>query len=158
MLFGFQKTSPFSVSALCERWDDRTSSARFAGNDADMDNVFVAERKGTRVRLVRKARNALDPFATVFRGNIKKDGEGSVLEGWFGKSALDYILLALLFGGDVFFFVRGIVLGQLNGGLVAGCLLFLALLVLLAYPTKSARNRYAEFMSDILGIEENGEK
>lgn len=152
-MFRLTIESPFDSETLCRRWDDRTSVSRFAGNDDEMDNVFMALRKDRKVRLVRKARSALDPFATVFWGKISPDGPDgkSGITGFFGKSVLDYILLAVMLGLDVFLFVHNAAGGKLNAGLVTGCIAFLLLLCILAFPMKSARLRYADFMRDIAG-------
>ncbi len=76
---------------LESRWDEMTSPARFAGCDDTMDLIFVAKRSGGRVRLVRKARIAHEPFCCVFRGKISGSGSGSVIKGVFTKSVADYI-------------------------------------------------------------------
>ena len=85
--------SRYSTEQLLARWDERTSLARFAGNDDVLDVIYVASRKKNRVFLIRKARRTLDPFATVFRGRIFPCGDGSVLQGSFSKRLFDYILL-----------------------------------------------------------------
>ena len=36
--------SKHSVSALSSRWDERTSPARFAGNDDVLDMIYFAKR------------------------------------------------------------------------------------------------------------------
>ena len=151
-------TSKLTQEELCAFWDERTSAARYAGNDGDFDNVFVANRKDSRVRLVRKARNLIDPFATVFWGRLlplteneegKEEGDRSVLTGWFGKSVLDYILLALLVGLDAVIFFRNLSDGSLNTTVIAGCAAFLILAVVLAVPTKGARETYSDLLSEI---------
>ena len=60
--------SRFSPSELAERWDDRTSPARFAGNDDVMDDIYIARRKDNRVFLIRKGVNSLLHALPVFLG------------------------------------------------------------------------------------------
>ena len=81
---------------LESRWDEMTSPARFAGCDDTMDLIFVAKRSGGRVRLVRKARIAHEPFCCVFRGKISGSGSGSVIKGVFTKSVADYFIVLLI--------------------------------------------------------------
>ncbi|MBO4366087.1 MAG: hypothetical protein J5843_00375 [Clostridia bacterium] len=155
-MFRLRIESKLTHGDLCAYWDDRTSAARYAGNDGDFDNVFVAKRKENRVRLIRKARNVIDPFATVFWGQLLplQEGEGkkgskSVLTGFFGKSILDYILLAILFGVDALIFIYNLVNHSLNTTVIAGCAALLILFLVLIIPTKSARERYTELLDDI---------
>ena len=156
MMFRLRIESKLTHEDLCAYWDDRTSAARYAGNDGDLDNVFIAKRKGDRIRLVRKAMNVIDPFATVFWGQLLplpegegKNGSKSVLTGFFGKSVLDYILLAVLVGVDAFVFFYNLAKGSLNTTVIAGCAAFLLVFVLLVIPTKSARERYTDLLDDV---------
>lgn len=155
-MFRLRKESKLTHAELCAYWDERTSAARYAGNDGELDNVFVAKRNGDRIRLVRKARNLIDPFATVFWGRLQplpevrsENGCKSVLTGFFGKSVLDYVVLAILTGIDGFIFFRALLDGTLNTTVIAGCAAFLIVFVLLAVPTKSARDKYTELLDEI---------
>ena len=141
--------SNHSVSQLIARWDDRTSPARFAGNDDVLDTVYRAKREEDRVYLIRKGSSSIDPFTTVFRGKISRDGEGSVLEGKFTKRSFDYVLLVLFLGLDVAFAMRSYLLGDLTYGGMLGCGLFALLMILLAIPTPWAKKRYTAFLRDI---------
>lgn len=144
-------TSQMSKSELCARWDERTSPARFAGNDDNTDNIFMATRKGEKVTLIRKARGAWDPFATIFKGTISgsEDGDGqSVLEGVFTKRVFDYLMLIALAVLDFLFYWYASPERQ-TGSMKAGCIAFAVLLILLAIPMPSARKRYTGFLRDI---------
>ena len=142
-------TSSHSAKKMISRWDERTSPARFAGNDDVLDTVYRAKRKDNRVYLIRQGYSSLDPFTTVFRGKITENGEGSVLEGWFTKRVFDYVLLAILLILDVAFAVRSYSMGSLTNMGMLGCGIFAAILVLLAVPMPSAKRRYTEFLRDI---------
>lgn len=141
--------STHSVSQLIARWDERTSPARFAGNDDVLDTVYRAKREEDRVFLIRKGSSSIDPFTTVFRGKISGDGEGSVLEGKFTKRAFDYVFLALFLVLDIAFALRSYLLGDLTPGGMIGCGIFAALMILLAIPTPWAKKRYTAFLRDI---------
>ena len=149
--------SKLTVDALERRWDEQTSPARFAGSDEMMDNIFIASRKGERVFLIRKASGALDPFATVFRGRILPCSEGSVLEGWFTKRLFDYVLLLALFALDATVFLQGLSAGEADASLAGWCGAFALVLLLLAFPTRSARRRYRAFLEDIVRSEETNQ-
>lgn len=136
------------------RWDERTSPARFAGNDSLMDAVFIATRKGNRVTLIRKASGMHDHFATLFRGRIVAHATGSELRGRFGKRLSDYVLLLLLAGLDGFLYWRAVQAGILSHAMSLGFLAFGALLLLLAIPLRSPRKRYRAFLEDILATDE----
>lgn len=143
-----------SADKLCEKWDDKTSPSRFAGNDDNMDNIFMANRNGNKVKLVRKARNAMDPFATIFRGKICKDSNGSCIKGYFTKSILDYIIILVLLAFDLYICISSYLSGSLTANIIFGCIAFLAILVLLAVPLKPAKRKYTEFISDITKCDE----
>ena len=78
-----------SVNELIEQWDEHTSISRFAGSDETMDLIYVSKRKGNKVRLVRKAPLAHEPFSPVFRGVIRESEQGSEIAGYFTKSLFD---------------------------------------------------------------------
>ena len=104
--------SKHNASALSSRWDERTSPARFAGNDDVLDMIYFAKRKGNKVFLVRKGSRSLDLFATVFRGQILPRGEGSVLQGSFSKRLSAYLLLAVLLVLDGAFAAKAYSIGK----------------------------------------------
>ncbi len=142
-------TSKFSKKELKERWDEYTSPARFAGSDATMDLIFTAQRNGSRVKLVRRARLARDPFSSVFCGRIKKTEQGSEISGYFRKSIFDYffvgIILALLFYIRSFIVERGDSLNTINTLLICGIVVG----ALLLRNSRSAKRKYSEFIFKI---------
>ena len=99
--------------------------------------------------LIRKARGAWDPFATVFRGRIVSAGGGSALKGCFTKRLFDYFLLLLLFAADGYFYLRLREMGNTGVSGAVGCLVFAVLLMLLTIPLPAARRRYRTFLKDI---------
>lgn len=140
--------SKLTKQQLIARWDDRTAPARFAGNEDLEDNIFIGTRKDDRVTLIRKARGAWDPFATVFKGKITSEGEYGVLEGTFGKRVLDYVILIALGLLDFLFYFYASPERQTQS--TAGfCIAFAVLLIFLAIPRRSAKKRYREFLADI---------
>lgn len=141
--------SNHSPVELASRWDERTSPARFAGNDDVLDTVYRAKRKGNSVFLIRKGSVSLDPFTTVFRGKILPCGEGSMIKGYFSKRAFDYVLLAILLCLDAAFALKASLMGAMTGEAFLWCLGFAVILVLLAIPTPFAVKRYTAFMRDI---------
>ncbi len=149
--------SKCSEAELTDRWDERTSPARFAGNDDLFDAVFVAKRKQNRVTLIRKARGAWDPFATVFRGRIVPLQDGSAIKGHFTKRLLDYGLLLLLLLADGYFCFRLQDMGKLSTAASVGCLVLAAILLLLAVPLRASRRRYRAFLQDIVRVDEENQ-
>ena len=139
---------------LVRRWDEKTSPARFAGNDALMDNIFIASRKEDRVFLIRRASGALDPFATVFRGRIVSCGGGSAIKGRFTKRLFDYLLLLLLAAIDGFIYFRALEEGSVNPSFTGLCIAFALVLLLLACPLRSTRRRYREFLEEITSADD----
>ena len=140
--------SNLSKEQLLSRWDERTSPARFAGNEDLEDNIYMAKRKEDKVTLIRKARGAWDPFATVFKGTISSDGEKSVLLGSFGKRTLDYLILFALGVLDFLFYFYASPERQTQS-MAAFCVAFAVILIVLAIPLPSARKRYTAFLKDI---------
>lgn len=134
---------------LAQRWDEKTSPARFAGNDELMDNIFIASRKEDRVFLIRRASGALDPFATVFRGRIVPCGSGSAIKGRFSKRLFDYILLLVLAFLDGFVYYRAMADGSVSPSVTGFCIAFAVLLLLIAVPLRAPRRRYREFLEGI---------
>ncbi len=149
--------SKYSEADLASRWDERTSPARFAGNDELLDAVFVAKRKQDRVILIRKARGTWDPFATVFRGRIVPLPDGSAIKGYFTKRLFDYVLLFLLLLADGYFCFRLQDMGNLTASASVGCLAFAAILLLLAVPLRASRRRYRAFLQDIVHMDEENQ-
>ena len=139
---------------LAQRWDEKTSPARFAGNDELMDNIFIASRKKDRVFLIRRASGALDPFATVFRGRIVPCGSGSAIKGRFTKRLFDYFLLLLLAGLDGFVYSRALEGGGASPSVTGFCIAFALLLLLLAVPLRASRRRYRDFLEGITSADD----
>lgn len=143
--------SDFSPEILKERWDDYTSPARFAGNDDTMDLIFVSKRKNEKIRLVRRARAAFEPFACVFRGKIKKTGQGSEIVGVFTKSWIDYIVISGIFA--LLFYIRSLIeargtsLGTINSLLIFA----IAFAFVLLTNRRSSKRKYAEFIYRVTG-------
>ncbi len=145
--------SDLSYDELVAQWDEHTSPARFAGNDDSMDLIFVSKRKGNKVKLVRRARTAREPFSTVFRGKIVETEKGSEVVGYFTKALSDYAfaagLIALLFYIRSIIIERAEALNTINIFLViaiAGCSLLLMNL-------RPAKRRYADFIYRITGVD-----
>ncbi len=88
--------SRYNKEELISRWDELTSPARFAGANAELDWVYIASRKGDRIKLVKKPRASYDPYATVFRGRIEAAENGSQIRGVYTKGLFDYILTAVI--------------------------------------------------------------
>lgn len=145
--------SKWTTEQLMQRWDEKTSPARFAGSDALMDSIFIASRKKERIFLIRKASGALDPFATVFRGRIVPCGEGSAIKGYFTKRLFDYVLLLLLAALDGFVYNRALESGNAGNSLTGFCIAFAVLLLLAAVPLRGSRRRYREFLEEITACE-----
>lgn len=134
---------------LESRWDEMTSPARFAGCDDTMDLIFVAKRSGGRVRLVRKARIAHEPFCCVFRGKISGSGSGSVIKGVFTKSVADYFIVLLITA--LLFYIRHEVILRGSSQYTINFLIafWLVAAVMLLYNTKRARVKYIEMLNRI---------
>lgn len=151
MLILKSKSTP---EQLAQRWDEKTSPARFAGSDELMDNIFIASRKEDRVFLIRRASGALDPFATVFRGRIVSCGSGSAIKGRFTKRLFDYLLVFALAVLDGFLFYRAWDDGSVTPSFTGLCIGVAVLLLLLAVPLRSPRRRYREFLEEITSADE----
>lgn len=134
---------------LESRWDEMTSPARFAGCDDTMDLIFVAKRSGGRVRLVRKARIAHEPFCCVFRGKISGSGSGSVIKGVFTKSVADYFIVLLITA--LLFYIRHEVILRGSSQYTINFLIafWLVAAVMLLYNTKRARGKYIKMLNRI---------
>jgi hypothetical protein len=141
--------SCFGSDELEQRWDERTSPARFAGNDGVMDDIFIASRKGTRVFLIRKGRNTWDPFSTVFRGRIFPSGSGSFIKGYFSKRYFDYVLLVFLAIITVYFAYQDYFINGFSASSILFYVSVISILTLLAIPLPSARKKYMAFMKEI---------
>ena len=89
--------SNYGKEELIARIDDLTSEARFAGADEINDWVFQSKRKDDRIKIVRKPKNAYDPFAAVFRGKIVGLENGSAIKGVYTKSVFDYVFSFFVF-------------------------------------------------------------
>ena len=136
-------------SALVLRWDERTSPARFAGNDDLLDDIYIAHREDRQVFLIRKGRGTWDPFSTVFRGKIVSYEGGSAIKGHFCKRFFDYLVLALLLLLDIYFAYRGFAMERfsISTGIVS--VLFGAGVILLGIPLPPVRKKYMIFLKEI---------
>lgn len=145
--------SELSPEELAEKWDDYTSPARFAGNDDTMDLIFMGERSGDKVRLVRKARTVREPFTCVFRGRIKKTEKGSEIQGVFTKSLFDYVFIGLIIA--FMLYIRTIVVERGSSLVSVNALLAITIIggVALLLNYRSAKRRYAEFIFRITGTD-----
>ena len=143
--------SEYSESELIARWDEHTSISRFAGSDETMDLIYVSKRKANKVRLVRKALLAREPFASVFRGKIRKTESGSEIVGFFTKSLFDYAIIAAII--SFLFYFRAYVIERGDSISTANTLIVIAIAasVLCVYNFRSTKRKYAEFISRITG-------
>lgn len=143
--------SGYDKAELIRRWDDITSPARFAGANETLDWIYNASRKDDRVRLVKKPRAAYDPYATVFRGRIKEEENGSAIRGVFTKGLADYIITFAVFG--IYFGVcaeyasraadKTLPLMMISVGIAA--VLFLLI------PLPGKRRKYGELIKKVTG-------
>ncbi len=147
--------SDYTSDELLKRWDEYTSVARFAGNDDTMDLIFVSKRNGEKVRLVRKARSAYEPFSCVFRGMIRSAGKGSEVVGIFTKGLVDYLTVGLIWA--FLFYIRSVVIERGGDLVTVNSLTALAIVggLLMLYNYRKTKRRYTEFISRITGIEYN---
>lgn len=145
--------SDYSSDELIERWDEYTSPARFAGSDDTMDLIFVAKRNKNKVKLVRRARTVRDPFSCVFRGKIKKIGQGSEIKGCFTKSYFDYLLCAIAFA--LLLYIRSFVIerGSSLGAMNTISIVAIVGGILLMSNFRPTKRKYAEFIYKITGKE-----
>lgn len=143
--------SKYSKEELIKRWDDITSPARFAGANAELDWVYNASRKEDRVRLVKKPRASYDPYATVFRGRIEKDGEGSSITGIFTKGIADYIITLIV--GSIYFGVCAEYASRSAVKTVPYLLISAGILVVLflLMPLPGKRRKYGELIKKVTG-------
>ena len=145
--------SDYGKEELTSRWDDYTSAARFAGSDDTLDLIFVATRRGDKVKLVRKSRSMHEPYAAVFRGRICSAGNGSAIKGVFTKSVFDYLFTAVLIA--LAFAVRGYAESR-GASLYASNVILAAVIlgsIVLLYNYRGTKRKYTEFMCRITGKE-----
>lgn len=145
--------SKYSSEELTKRWDEYTSPARFAGNDDNMDLIFVSKRNGSKLNLVRRARASREIFSSIFRGKIVATDNGSEIQGYFTKSIFDYVSVVAIIG--ILFYIRTLVIergGNINAintllaaGIIGGMLLLI--------NTRRTKRKYAEFIFRITGEE-----
>ena len=107
------------------------------------------KRSGGRVRLVRKARIAHEPFCCVFRGKISGSGSGSVIKGVFTKSVADYFIVLLITA--LLSYIRHEVILRGSSQYTINFLIafWLVAAVMLLYNTKRARGKYIEMLNRI---------
>ena len=141
--------SHFSPSELIQRWDDRTSPSRFAGNDSILDDIYIAHRNNNRIFLIRKGRGTLDPFTTVFRGKILASSTGSMVKGYFGKRVFDYLVVAFFLYLDIYFSYRGYLIDKFSVSTAVICSIVAIVLIMLAIPLPSVRKQYTSFIKEI---------
>ncbi|MBE6691738.1 MAG: hypothetical protein E7586_00185 [Ruminococcaceae bacterium] len=144
-----------SVEELIKQWDEHTSISRFAGSDETMDLIYVSKRKGRKVRLVRKAPLAREPFSSVFRGVIREAEQGSEIAGLFTKSIFDYVLISAIF--FMLFYIRSYVIQRGDSLATINTLIIFAIIgsVLCLYNFRATKRKYADFISGITGKETN---
>ena len=145
--------SRFTVDELINRWDEFTSPARFAGADEIMDLIFVSKRKGNKVRLVRRARSKREPFSCVFYGRIESKEQGSEIKGIFAKSLIDYVAVAMIVA--LFAYIRYVVVARGDSPVTVNVMLAASIIIgaFLLYNTRSAKRKFAEFLSCITDTE-----
>lgn len=143
----------YTKSELTARWDEYTSPARFAGSDETLDLIFVAKRKGDRVTLVRKAKSVHDPYASVFRGRIRSDGEKSEIVGFFTKTVFDYLFTFLVI--FALLYVQITVNSRGEDPYAANVLLVAAIVIAFAvlHCSRGAKRRYTDFLTGITGTD-----
>ncbi len=148
-IFMTRLPSDFSLPQLRESWDRETAEARFAGADDTMDLIFVAKRKGDRVRLVRKARAMNDPFSAVFRGRLKETEKGSEIVGFFTKRVVDYLFCILLVAGLLF--VQTTVINRGENPYTINVLLVSSIVfsLIALYCFRPTKRRYTDFLCSI---------
>ena len=143
--------SDHSPESLIEKWDEYTSISRFAGCDDTMDLIFMSKRKGNKVRLVRTAKEAREPFSPVFHGEIQKSEKGSVIVGYFTKSLSDYFAVGIL--NAILLYIRACIVERGESLNTINSLIAISVVasVLLLINYKPAKRRYADFISRITG-------
>ena len=141
--------SKLTKRQLAERWDERTSPQRFAGSDDMFDNIFVADRKGDKIKVAFKPRTGTYLFSAVFRGRITEDEEGSAITGKYTKSDADYVIagiLVIIFTAVLkALYDRGI--GAIK--IYIGMLICAAVLFVFLVPKRGAIKKYRELFKDI---------
>jgi len=138
-----------SYDLLSKTFDERTSEARFAGNDELLDDIFITHRSGDKFTVVRKAKSIREPFATVFHGRLVCDGECSFIKGYFTKHIIDYIISAILFAFIIV--IRNEVLsrGEPSAAINIIAAMYLLLVFLLMMTFKNTKDKYIDFLKDI---------
>ncbi len=138
--------SNYGKNELIARFDDLTSEARFAGADEQNDWIFLSTRKGDKIKIVRKPKNAYDPFASVFRGRIVECEGGSAIKGVYTKSLPDYIFSLFVF--TVYYTVCFKYYASADDKTVSLALMIAgaAVLLLLFSSLPHTRKRYGEFI------------
>lgn len=143
--------SSYSPKELIARWDDRLNPARFAGNDDLLDLVFCGERKGNKIKLMRRSGVSREPLSSIFRGKIVGTSQGSEIRGFFTKSVVEYIVVGLLIAFVLIIYrevkQRYTTISWMNLLLLA--VLIFALLSLL-WTRKSTKEKYIDFLKDIV--------
>ena len=142
--------SDLTPEQLAARWDERTAPHRFAGGDDYFDDIFIAERRGDRVKIACKPRSGPNMFSTVFRGKIVTSGRGSALSGLFCKVTGDYLLAFVLAVICVTVFKALYERGTSAAAIGAGAFVAAAVLALYLIPKRGAKKKYAELFEDIV--------
>lgn len=145
--------SELTKQELCQKWDEMTDPARFAGADDRTDLIYIGTRKDDRITLKRGTRS-YQVLTGVFRGRIIDTGDGkSKIDGYFTKQIADYIIFGLLFA--VIYVVAGAYLMRDPLQIYRYAPIFLSFigtwLTLRTY--KKTRIRYGEFIKSITGEE-----
>ena len=138
--------SDYGKNELIARFDDLTSEARFAGADEQNDWIFLSTRKGDKIKIIRKPKNAYDPFASVFRGRIVGVENGSEIRGFYTKSLPDYIFSLFVF--SIYYTVCFNYYASADDKTVSLSLMIAgaAVLLLLFSSLPHTRKRYGDFI------------
>lgn len=138
--------SNYGKKELISRFDDLTSEARFAGADEMNDWVFQSKRTDDRIKIVRKPKNAYDPFASVFRGKIVETEHGSAIKGVYTKSVFDYISAFIVF--FIYFSICAKYYNMSEDKTNPTVMIFvgIAIILLLFSSLPHTRKRYGEFI------------
>ena len=142
--------SALTPEQLAARWDERTAPHRFAGGDDYFDNIFIAERRGDRVKIAFKPRSGPNIFATVFRGKIVPSAGGSAISGFFCKVTGDYLLAFALAVICVTVLKALYDRGASLTAIGAGALVAAAVFALYLFPKRGAKKKYLELFEDIV--------
>lgn len=143
--------SSHTPEELIRRWDDRLNPARFVGNDDVLDLVFCGKRKGNKIMLMRRTGVSREPLSSIFRGKIVGTAEGSEIRGFFTKSVAEYIIIGIIvaLAMAVFLEVKKRY-AEISRMSVAFLVVFVLAVVSLLRTGKGTKEKYIDFLKDIL--------